>query len=391
MNIILFSHPPFLTSVSMPRFADMIATGMRTKGHTVEIWNPEPLFFNLPLPKQLKKWPGYIDQFAVFSWIVKKRLRHMQKNTIFVFSDQALGPWVPLVADKPHAVHVHDFMALRSALGEFPQNPVSWTGRMYQNFIRAGFSHGRTFVSVSHNTRKDLHRLLNSSPAASHVVHNGLNHPFRPLEKGNSIRILQQFRKDLPHDFLLHVGGNQWYKNRTGVVEIYRAYCQLVSSPLPLLMIGATPPAPLLQLSSELPPEGRVLFLQGVPTNVLHAAYCLAHALLFPSIAEGFGWPIAEAMACGCPVLTTGAPPMSEVGGDAASYIPVMPYTRANSTWAEQGAQELQTILLRDSTEREMHKEAGFLQAAQFSTQQALDKYEAIYQQTLNGHDQQRK
>jgi glycosyltransferase involved in cell wall biosynthesis len=53
----------------------------------------------------------------------------------------------------------------------------------------------------------------------------------------------------------------------------------------------------------------------------LRALYSSAEALLFPSLQEGFGWPIAEAQACGCPVITTGRPPMSEVGGNAAVYI----------------------------------------------------------------------
>ena len=138
--------------------------------------------------------------------------------------------------------------------------------------------------------------------------------------------------------FLLHVGGNQWYKNRASVLHIYRAYCQTTDQPLPLYLMGAEPTASLQSLANELPTGGQVIFLTGLPTQAIQAAYSLARALIFPSIAEGFGWPIAEAMACGCPVITTGEAPMTEVGGDAAIYLPAMPSTGTTDAWAQQCA-----------------------------------------------------
>ena len=74
-------------------------------------------------------------------------------------------------------------------------------------------------------------------------------------------------------------------------------------------------------LYAELELDGRVDERIDVSNEHLRALYSRAKSLLFPSLAEGFGWPIAEAQACGCPVVTTGRPPMTEVGGDAAIYI----------------------------------------------------------------------
>ena len=142
MHIVQFVHPDFLNSKSMPRFAQMIAEGMRARGHLVDIWTARPLAYGVPAPARLKKWLGYIDQFIFFPLLVRWRLRQLQADTLFVFGDQALGPWVPLVACRPHVIHVHDFMALRSALGEFAQNPTGWAGRQYQALIRRGFSRG---------------------------------------------------------------------------------------------------------------------------------------------------------------------------------------------------------------------------------------------------------
>jgi len=89
----------------------------------------------------------------------------------------ALGPWVPVVRDRPHVVHVHDLLALRSALGEIPENPTSITGRIYQRYIRRGFQKARHFVSISRKTQADLHRVGGVSAITSEVVYNGLNFP----------------------------------------------------------------------------------------------------------------------------------------------------------------------------------------------------------------------
>jgi hypothetical protein len=153
MEIVFFVHAGFFDSQSMPRFAMMLEKGMKARGHHVSTWAPEPKFFRLPVPGKLKKWMGYIDQYFVFPLQVKSRIRKEKGNTLYVFTDNALGPWVPLVAKLPHVIHCHDFLAQRSALGEIPENISSWTGKKYQQFIRQGYSKGENFISVSLKTR----------------------------------------------------------------------------------------------------------------------------------------------------------------------------------------------------------------------------------------------
>ncbi|EOM1465677.1 hypothetical protein ACNCTC_004946, partial [Escherichia coli] len=94
MHIVVFTHPQFLDSTSMPRFARMIIEGMNARGHVVETWTAKPYFFNIPLPRSIKKWLGYIDQYIIFPLSVYFRLPKYKKDkTLFVFADQALGPW----------------------------------------------------------------------------------------------------------------------------------------------------------------------------------------------------------------------------------------------------------------------------------------------------------
>lgn len=383
MHIVQFVHPDFLNSKSMPRFAQMIAEGMRARGHLVDIWTATPLAYGIPAPAWLKKWLGYMDQFIFFPLLVRWRLRRLQPDTLFVFGDQALGPWVPLVARRPHVIHVHDFMALRSALGEFAQNPTGWAGRQYQALIRRGFSQGSYFVSVSDNTRHQLQRFLLYSPDVSEVIYNGLNYPFRRMSASESLaELLPAGLVPPPEGFLLHVGGNEWYKNRQGVLEIYHAYAQQAENPLPLWLVGTEPTADLKALAQCTAAKGTVRFISGLSNKQVCAAYSSASLLVFPSLAEGFGWPIAEAMACGCLVLTTGEAPMTEVGGDAAFYIPARPQ-RHPGAWAEQSGARVLEILQRTLDETGSRQQLGYQQVARFDAQKTLNAYEQIYRQAL--------
>ncbi|EOM1465367.1 TPA: glycosyltransferase family 4 protein [Klebsiella pneumoniae] len=385
MNIVVFTHPDFLDSTSMPRFARMIIDGMRSRGHTVEQWTAKPCFYKLPVRSSIRKWFGYIDQYILFPLLVLFRLYRNKKNTLYVFSDQALGPWVPLVKKHPHVIHVHDFMAYHSANDKYPENPTSKTGKLYQTYIKNGFSKGKCFVSVSQNTKKELDTILDWNGDLSFVVYNGLNPIFRPLQRPNAIALLKDVlpKQALENGFLLHVGGNQWYKNRMGVLEIYDAYAKKESndSPLPLVMIGATPPKSFTEFTQNLPETASVYFLSGLSDEQVCAAYSLATLFLFPSIAEGFGWPIAEAMACGCPVITTNEAPMTEVGGSAAFYIDRRPPTDV-SIWARKSGDKLFTIL-KDKEQLLTHKENGMEHVKQFNAESTISAYEQIYLRTL--------
>ena len=145
MKIIIFTHPNFIESQSMPRYAQMLFDGMKLRGHEVEIWSPHPFFYLLPF-RSFKKWLGYIDQFIIFPFIVKLKLTFESRETLYVFADQALGPWVPLVSKRPHVIHCHDFLALESAMDLVPENPIRFSGKVYQKIIQKGFSNGKNFI-----------------------------------------------------------------------------------------------------------------------------------------------------------------------------------------------------------------------------------------------------
>src|SRR5262249_16921629 len=135
MNLVLFAHPSFMPSESMPRFLRMLQEAYIERGCNVEVWSPRSVVHGWLRGTRLAKWGGYVDQYLLFPRFVRRALRRTPRNSLFVFCDQALGPWVPLVQDRPHVVHAHDLLALGSALGEWPEHRTSVTGRIYQRYI----------------------------------------------------------------------------------------------------------------------------------------------------------------------------------------------------------------------------------------------------------------
>ena len=393
MHLVLFTHAEFLAQQSMPRYAKMIQEGMLKRGHTVEVWTPKSRIYKLPLGKGLKKWLGYIDQFLIFPFEVKNRLKKLPPDTLFVFTDHALGPWVPMVKNKLHIIHCHDFLAQYSALGEIVENPTSWTGCMYQKMIKKGYSKGKNFISVSQNTQSDLHKFLGRIPNVSEVVYNGLNQTF---ECGDIYVARYHFSnllsKDMSQGYLLHIGGNNWYKNREGVIEIYCGWRKLGKYNLPLLLVGASPAQSLIDQRDNSHYKNDIYFLNDIDDNGLRLAYQGASLFLFPSLAEGFGWPIAEAMASGCPVLTTNQAPMTEVAGTAGFLIPRMPSDQVLiKNWGTKAGEVIDSVLGLDYEGRNKIVNAGITNSLRFNTEDALDKIENIYLKITNGNQSKGK
>ncbi|HEX8022297.1 glycosyltransferase [Mucilaginibacter sp.] len=389
MRIVFFTHPPFLGSQSMPRFASMLAKGMEQRGHQIEVWTPEAFFYKLSAPGSLKKWLGYLDQYLVFPGQVRKRIKSYPDQTLFVFTDHALGPWVPLVTNRPHVIHCHDFLAQHSASGKIKENPTGLTGRLYQQFIHKGYSKGKNFISVSNKTSRDLQEFLTKKPQLSDVVYNGLNRDFKPLETDKTRKLFgEAIGTDLSQGYILHIGGNQWYKNRVGVIEIYESWRKLDNGKLPLLLIGKEPAEALKDKQKQSAYTNDIFFLTDISDEQTLLAYAGATLLLFPSLAEGFGWPIAEAMASGCPVITTNEAPMTEVAGDAGFLIKKRDEQNGSvNFWADESALVVDHVISLSPAERKAVVEKGIKNSKRFRTETMLSSIEEIYKYLTKSFD----
>lgn len=323
---------------------------------------------------------GYIDQYILFPAQVKWYLSRSSADTLYVFTDQAQGPWLPLVAKRHHVMHCHDFLAQLAAKNKIEECQTSWTGKRYQSYIRNGYRKGKHFICISNKTKADLEALLPEPPLSLSVVYNGLTAAFKPISVPQARTLLEgKTTARLSAGYCLHVGGNQWYKNREGVVDLYTAWRAASHQQLPLLLIGAAPDEALQRTLANSACRQDIFILCNIDDEFLHYAYTAATVLIFPSLAEGFGWPIAEAMASGCLVITTNEAPMTEVAGDAGFYLPRRTLSN-KKTWANEAALTLQKVLSLSPAEREIAVDAAIRNAKRFDAVAAMDQIEHIYQ-----------
>jgi len=367
---------------SMKLFPEMLAALLRQRGIPVELIRPKTIAGRLaPWAGRLGKWLFYIDKFVIFPLILRVRLLRERRETGLVvhICDHSNGMYVHRLQGVPHLVTCHDLMPIRSALGEVPQNPTSWTGRRFQALILRGLRRAQKVACVSTQTRDDFIRIARVPESRTRVILNAMNYPYSPMPEGESrARVAALLGGDFP--YLFHIGGDAWYKNRAGLVAIYAQLRRRWPWPereIPKL-VNAGPGlsreiAPFLEADPGLARD--VISLQGPDSETLRALYSRAEALLFPSWDEGFGWPIIEAQACGCRVLTTGKAPMTEVGGEAAFYLDPADVPGA--------AEAVIGVLRQTGEEKAAAVACGLENAARFSQDQMIGQYIRLYRELL--------
>lgn len=304
---------------SMQRFANLLRVGLTQAGHEVNLLKPTPVLGRIkPAARGIGKWLGYVDKFVIFP----QRLKDEAKWADIVhICDHSNSFYVKYVSSRPHTVTCHDLIAISSALKECPESRTSWTGRQLQRIILRGLKKAGHVICVSEATRDEVIRLAKLPENKVSLIYNGLNYSYAPLSEGPEEKSGVDIEPRQP--YLLHVGGNQWYKNRLGVLKIFVQLQGMISvAPMmKLIMVGKPWTREMREFVSLNGLRDRVVELTNATNADLQVLYSGAVALLFPSLREGFGWPIVEAQACGCPVFTSDRTPMTEVGGNAAIYL----------------------------------------------------------------------
>ena len=319
MKILIVANYALSNQESMQRFANMLEEGLIAEGYDVQLIRPEPVLCKgSQAERGIAKWLGYIDRFLLFRTKLKRAAKSVDVVHICDHSNAMYAKWIK----KPTLVTCHDMMAVQSALGMVANNETGLTGQMLQKWISSGLRACDYIACVSNNTRNELLSTLDISPSNVFVAYNALNYPYSPMSHDEAHAILYKRLPELKSPFFFHLGGNQWYKNRKGVAEIYSELIQYDEYQEHKLVLAGKPwSLDLRNAVNSLGIDKHVVEISDLSNEEVRAFYSVAEALIFPSLQEGFGWPIAEAQACGCKVITTGRAPMAEVGGEAAIYI----------------------------------------------------------------------
>jgi glycosyltransferase involved in cell wall biosynthesis len=321
----------------------------RTYRHTV-----------VPMPK------GPAREMRWAQWRLRRALHRMRPALVFCpiqTNPPAFGLAAPLV------LTVWDFDPILWADPGWP-----WLRRrlIYGTILRRAIARSAAIIVPSESTRADLVRLF--GPA----VEGRKSRPIEvvPCAAGKQYRPRPDLGRPIPERYLLYVGS---LVSRKNVATLIRAVAVMKRKGSPCRLVLVTPRAEftasgIKALAQEENVEEMIEVRENMSDGELVALYTYCEAFVFPSLYEGFGLPVLEAMACGAPVITTRLSSLPEVAGDAARLV--------GGDDPEELARAIEEVV-GNPTLRGRLSEAGLAQAARFSWRRTAEQTAAILERVL--------
>ena len=246
--------------------------------------------------------------------------------------------------------------------------------------LRKAITSASQIIAVSHHTKKDLVDYFHAPEQKITVIHEGVDETYRELPPGELQPAFEKIRAKykVPEDFFLYVGLIKPHKNVLMLVHLFRKLKKQGKVRASLVLIGRkdkTYPPGYEELGT-LRSEDGVFYLPMIDPHELTTFYNQALALVHPSLYEGFGLTLLEAMSFGTPVLTTNSSSIPEVVGDAA--------LRVDAT-DEIAMMDALIRLDQDTEFRETLRQKGFERIKIFSWKETARKTAEVYDKVLAG------
>ena len=223
----------------------------------------------------------------------------------------------PIVARIPVLLTVHDVI-----FKAHPEWYRRFDYRYMSSLYRALIPRVDRIIAVSEATRRDLLKHYRVPEDRIEVIHHGIERRFRPRDAEQARNHLEEAGIRVPERAVLCVGTLEPRKNVTRLIEAMRV---LRRRGYPHTLVLAGKPGwldeDLSRLVSAGTEENWILRMGHVPESALPLLYNVAEAVAYPSLYEGFGFPVLEAMASGIPVVASEAPGVTEVAGDSALKV----------------------------------------------------------------------
>jgi glycosyltransferase involved in cell wall biosynthesis len=265
-----------------------------------------------------------LEPHARWAWRVRLRASRAARRLGADLVHATHAGATPLGMDLPRVVTCHDLIPL---LYPAHYGSRTWSRRWWRRAIEwRRYRSATHVVAISRATADDLVRLLGMPAQSITVVYSGVDPRLwsaKPRDDDAGVLV----RLGVAGRYLLYVGGDDWRKNMRGMLEVLAA---LRARPgcADVQLVWAGRPAPARRgrieaLARDLGVADAFVILGYVSDDDLAALYRQSAFLLLLSRYEGFGYPLVEAMACGCPVVTSGASSLGELAGDAALQVPL--------------------------------------------------------------------
>lgn len=274
-------------------------------------------------------------------------------------------------------VTVHDIFPFMVRNDPQLGSPYGGSEHVYYRLPVAGLKRANHLIAVSEYTKQSVVKHLGIAPEKISVVYHGIDHErFRSLTVPAAIR--EKYRLPPGRRYLIYVGSEDPRKN---LVALIGALAK-VRSELPnveLIKVGRAhfdrERRRLIDLANRLGVRTEIHFLEDVPEDHLPLLYNLAEVCVIPSLYEGFGFPVLEAMACGTPVVYADAGSLPEIAGNAGVRVfPCDVNTLTNTLFALLTCKQKQLLL----------RSAGQNQAARFTWATTIQGTAAVYEKLLH-------
>ncbi len=314
----------------------------------------------------IQRSPVYsIRELFALSWRLLRLRADLYHATHYV---------LPAVVPCRAVVTIHDIIHV--LYPEFLPNRVAFVYAV--NMMRRSLGRGDRVIAVSQTTRNDLMKYFQVDGRKIEVVYNGIEDAFRqPLDDADRDRWLSNLGLERP--YLLFVGNaKKPHKNLDNVVKAYAQALKIKDFPHRLVCVGERTGVEfkVRQRAEQLGIADRILLVGHVAQEALPAVYQGAELFLFPTLYEGFGLPVVEAMASGLPVITSNTSALKEI---AAGYADLV-----NPLDVEGMAKSI-VQGVSDADHREALRKLGRRRAQDFHWRQAAEKTLEIYRQAIAG------
>lgn len=308
-----------------------------------------------------------LDRALPALWRTRSVVRDLVADRIELY--HGLAAELPLGIERTKVasvVTIHDLIFERA-----PELYSAIDRRIYRAKAKSAVARARRVIAVTEETAGDLVRLYAVPRERIRVVHPVVGASFR-RQIPNPVLMEVAQRLSLPRQFILAVGTLERRKN---LMVLLKALCGIPD--VPLLAVGRATPylGELKAFAEEHGLRERVRFLSGVSTSDVASLYRLATLAVYPSLFEGFGLPILEALASGAPVVTSRGGCFEEAGGKAAVYVDPRDPDELRSA--------LEGVLF-DEKKRQSMIEAGLAHAEAFRDEAVAGQLFNVYEEALS-------
>jgi len=274
-------------------------------------------------------------------------------------TDHSYGALAYFLKPEKTIVTCHDLNAL-----EFPKQS-SWLGRKRFLYNLKGMLRAKHIIAVSESTKKTILKHFDYK-GKIYVIYNGIDKRFKVLKNKKELR--KKYKLNENYNYLLHVGVPYLYKNVEPILKVLKKLpnCKLIK-------IGEFN-SKQSKLIQNLNLQDKIIQYNNLQFSSLIELYNIIDLLVFPSFYEGFGFPVLEAMACGCPVICSNTTSLPEVGGNASYYI--------NPYYKDELEKGIKKVLENPELRKKMIKK-GLKQAKKFSWEKTANHVIKIYQNIM--------